>query len=152
MGFYYILEKSFSFRLADGLKEYAITSAFRDSRFKPIAKEEVPSLQCGVSLLVNFERIEDIRDWTIGRHGVRMNFHDGHRSRSAVFLPEVAHEQGWNHLETIDQLIYKSGFHGEITEELRRSLRCVRFQSSKIVLDYKDYVAYKQAHGLPIPH
>ncbi|KAF1765561.1 hypothetical protein GCK72_005513 [Caenorhabditis remanei] len=127
-------------------------NAFHDSRFKPIGKEEVPSLQCGVSLLVNFEKIHDFRDWTIGRHGVRMNFDDGHRTRSAVFLPEVASEQGWNHVETIDSLIRKSGYGDRIDDSLRASLRIVRFQSSKIVLDYKDYVNYKQSHGLPIPH
>ncbi|EFO85761.1 hypothetical protein CRE_01831 [Caenorhabditis remanei] len=139
-------------KLGDGLNEYAKTSAFHDSRFKPIGKEEVPSLQCGVSLLVNFEKIHDFRDWTIGRHGVRMNFDDGHRTRSAVFLPEVASEQGWNHVETIDSLIRKSGYGDRIDDSLRASLRIVRFQSSKIVLDYKDYVNYKQSHGLPIPH
>ena len=90
-----------------------------------------------VSLLVNFEKIHDFRDWTVGRHGVRMNFDDGHRSRSAVFLPEVALEQGWNHVETIDNLIRKSGYGGHINDALRSSLRIVRFQSSKIVLDYK---------------
>ncbi|CAO4365220.1 unnamed protein product [Caenorhabditis nigoni] len=139
-------------RLGEGLNEYAKTSAFHDSRFKPITKEEVPSLQCGVSLLINFENIHNYRDWTIGRHGVRMNFNDGRRTRSAVFLPEVASEQGWNHVETIDHLIRKSGYNDYITEELRQSLRIVRFQSSKIVLDYKDYIQYKQHHGQPIPH
>lgn len=139
-------------KLGDGLNEYAKTSAFHDSRFKPISKDEVPSLQCGVSLLVNFEKINGYRDWTIGRHGVRMNFDDGHRTRSAVFLPEVASEQGWDHLDTVDNLIRKSGYAGHIDEDLRRRLRIVRFQSSKIVLDYKDYVHYKQQHGQPMLH
>ncbi|CAI2334023.1 unnamed protein product [Caenorhabditis sp. 36 PRJEB53466] len=136
-------------RLTDALNEYAKTSAFHDSRFKPIGKEEIPSLQCGVSLLVNFEKIKDWRDWSIGVHGVRMNFDDGHHKRSAVFLPEVAYEQGWSHEATIDSLIRKSGFVGHIDDNLRARLRVVRFQSSKFVLDYKDYVHYKKAHGLP---
>lgn len=66
-----------------------------------------------------------------------MNFDDGHRNRSAVFLPEVAQEQGWNHVETIDHLIRKSGYGGHINDALRSALRIVRFQSSKLVLDYK---------------
>uniref|UniRef100_A0A8R1I7B2 AMMECR1 domain-containing protein n=1 Tax=Caenorhabditis japonica TaxID=281687 RepID=A0A8R1I7B2_CAEJA len=139
-------------RLATGLNEYAKTSAFHDTRFNPIGKGELSSLQCGVSLLVNFERIQDYHDWTIGMHGVRMNFDDGHRSRSAVFLPEVAQEQGWDQVETIDHLIRKSGYAGHIDESLRQRLRVVRFQSSKIVLDYKDYITYKQSRGLALPN
>ncbi|CAB3403959.1 unnamed protein product [Caenorhabditis bovis] len=139
-------------RLSKGLAEYAAISAFRDTRFNPIVKEEVPLLQCGVSLLVKFEETSHYKDWQVGVHGVRMDFNDNGRNRSAVFLPEVAAEQGWDHIATIDNLIRKSGSSARIDEGLRESLHIVRFQSSKIVLDYKDYVEYKKSNGLPLPH
>ncbi len=41
--------------LHDGLKEYALTSALRDTRFNPIHKDELSDLNCSVSLLTNFE-------------------------------------------------------------------------------------------------
>lgn len=49
--------------LHDGLKEYAITSALRDSRFDPISKDELSKLNCSVSLLTNFEPTKSWNDW-----------------------------------------------------------------------------------------
>lgn len=34
-----------------GLKEYALSSALRDSRFDPICREEIPKLTASVSIL-----------------------------------------------------------------------------------------------------
>ena len=36
--------------LPQGLREYAVTSAFHDSRFEPISKEEILHLHCGVGI------------------------------------------------------------------------------------------------------
>ncbi len=38
----------------------------KDSRFKPISSEELPSLQCGVSLLTEFELCGNYLDWMVG--------------------------------------------------------------------------------------
>ena len=40
-------------------------SSMKDSRFQPISWEEVPKLECGVSLLTNFERAVDYMDWEV---------------------------------------------------------------------------------------
>ena len=37
----------------------------KDSRFKPIQLEEVRHLQCGVSLLINFEIALNYLDWEV---------------------------------------------------------------------------------------
>ena len=37
----------------------------KDSRFKPISSEELPSLQCGVSLLTEFELCGNHLDWMV---------------------------------------------------------------------------------------
>lgn len=52
-----------------GLKEYALLSAFSDSRFSPIESHELSQLQASVSLLIEFEKVEKM-DWEIGQHGV----------------------------------------------------------------------------------
>ncbi|KAK6028384.1 AMMECR1 protein, partial [Ostertagia ostertagi] len=125
--------------LHTGLRDYAITSAFHDSRFDPVRKEEIPHLHCGVSvvsLLIKFESAHDYMDWTIGMHGIRIHFMDGSVRRDAVYLPEVAYEQGWDHLETINNLIEKGGYRGRIDEGFRLSLQVTRFQSSKIMISY----------------
>lgn len=46
-------------------------SAFKDSRFDPITLHEVEHLHCAVSILVNFEKARDYRDWVVGIHGIR---------------------------------------------------------------------------------
>ncbi|PIO65117.1 AMMECR1 protein, partial [Teladorsagia circumcincta] len=128
--------KSNACSLHTGLRDYAITSAFHDSRFDPVRKEEIPHLHCGVSLLIKFESAHDYMDWTIGMHGIRIHFMDGSVRRDAVYLPEVAYEQGWDHLETINNLIEKGGYRGRIDEGFRLSLQVTRFQSSKIMISY----------------
>ena len=37
----------------------------KDSRFQPITTEEVSKLECGVSILTNFERGVDYMDWEV---------------------------------------------------------------------------------------
>ena len=50
-------------KLHRGLSEYSLTSALRDNRFVPITPDEIPKLECGISLLTNFEKGKDYLDW-----------------------------------------------------------------------------------------
>ncbi|CAF0709648.1 unnamed protein product [Brachionus calyciflorus] len=126
--------------LHDGLKEYALTSAFEDTRFHPIGKEELPKLNCSVSLLTNFEPAKSWKDWEIGKHGIRIEFHNekGHR-RSATYLPEIASEQEWDHVETIDSLLRKGGYKSPITNEFRNTIDVTRYQSEKLTKSFNDW-------------
>ncbi|CAI4221530.1 unnamed protein product [Auanema sp. JU1783] len=130
-------------KLHAGLRDYALTSAFRDSRFNPIILAELPDLSCSVSLLINFEPAKNYLDWTVGVHGIRIHYFDGVAQRDAVYLPEVAAEQGWNHRETIDNLIEKGGYNGFIDERFRMNVKVVRFQSSKVTLTYHEFLSMK---------
>lgn len=79
-----------------GLREYAITSALKDSRFPPITRDEVPRLTVSVSILQNFEEAEHFLDWELGIHGIRIEFiNEKGTRRTATYLPEVATEQGY---------------------------------------------------------
>lgn len=60
--------------------------------------------------------------------------------RRAVFLPEVAAVQGWDHEATIAQLLLKSGYTGAISDQLLALLDVTRFQSTIASLTYADYV------------
>jgi len=60
--------------LGDGLRDYAIISALKDRRFSPIQLKELPKLECGVSLLTDFEVCSDPFDWDIGTHGIYIHF------------------------------------------------------------------------------
>lgn len=129
--------------LHSGLQEYAITSATKDSRFSAISKSEFHRLHCSISLLIKFEEAKDYLDWQIGKHGVRIEFHNekGHK-RTATYLPEVAHEQGWDHTQTIDSLLKKGGYRSVITPDLRHSIKLTRYQSEFLNLSYADYLAH----------
>ncbi len=56
------------------LPEWSIKAAINDSRFKPIISNEIPEIEISISLLVNFQRIENPFDWEIGKHGIDIFF------------------------------------------------------------------------------
>ncbi|KAI5481860.1 U3 small nucleolar RNA-associated protein 14 [Pseudohyphozyma bogoriensis] len=60
--------------LGEGLQEYAMISAFKDHRFDPITASELARLECGVSLLTDFELCDNYLDWTIDVHGIYLQF------------------------------------------------------------------------------
>lgn len=81
--------------LHSGLREYALTSALKDSRFEPISRDELPKLTVSVSILQNFEEAHNYLDWTLGVHGIRIEFlTERGCKRTATYLPHVATEQG----------------------------------------------------------
>ncbi|XP_071860882.1 AMMECR1-like protein isoform X2 [Bombus fervidus] len=128
-----------------GLREYATISAFKDSRFNPITLEELPRLHVSVSILRHFEDGADYLDWIIGVHGIRIEFHNEKgNKRTATYLPDVAIEQGWSQIETIDSLLHKGGYKGLVTPDIRRSLKLTRYQSEKVTVSYQDYLTHWQ--------
>jgi len=60
--------------LHDGLAEYALISAFKDTRFRKIEERELEKLECSVSLLTDFEDTSSYLDWTLGVHGIYISF------------------------------------------------------------------------------
>lgn len=128
-------------QLHHGLREYAVTSAMKDSRFSPVSREEFPNLQVSVSILCNFEDAADYADWELGTHGIRIEFlSERGNKKTATFLPEVPAAQGWDKIQTIDSLLRKGGYKGAVTNEVRRSIRLVRYQSEMISVSYQDYL------------
>ncbi|KAJ1984694.1 AMME chromosomal region protein 1-like [Dimargaris cristalligena] len=127
-----------------GLQEFALTSALRDRRFSPITLAELPRLSCSVSLLTHFEAANNCYDWEIGTHGIWIEFSDtyGHR-RTATYLPDIAVEQRWTKMETIDSLLRKGGYTGKITDGVRHSIELTRYQSEKASLSYEEYQKLK---------
>ncbi|XP_046146049.1 AMMECR1-like protein isoform X3 [Osmia lignaria lignaria] len=115
--------------------------AFKDSRFNPITLEELPRLHVSVSILRHFEDGTDYLDWVVGVHGIRIEFHNEKgNKRTATYLPDVAIEQGWNQIQTIDSLLHKGGYKGLVTPDIRRSLKLTRYQSEKVTVSYQDYM------------
>ena len=137
-------------RLHAALRDYTLNSALRDGRFQPVSLSELPSLECTVSLLTDFEVGAHYADWDVGLHGIIVEFKGDGRGRhadasggrmySATYLPEIAAREGWSHVETIDSLVAKSGYRGRVDEALRRSIRLTRYQSSLCSLTHREWL------------
>eukprot|EP00286_Rhodomonas_abbreviata_P009317 CAMPEP_0181326160 /NCGR_PEP_ID=MMETSP1101-20121128/21333_1 /TAXON_ID=46948 /ORGANISM="Rhodomonas abbreviata, Strain Caron Lab Isolate" /LENGTH=227 /DNA_ID=CAMNT_0023434561 /DNA_START=97 /DNA_END=777 /DNA_ORIENTATION=- len=135
--------------LHQGIVKYASASAFDDRRFSPIALQEVKGLECSVTLLHHFEKANHHLDWTIGRHGLIIEFEGGRGSLlSATFLPSVCQDQGWSQQECIDSLIRKAGYKGAIDSSLRSSLSVTRYQGCKATIDYPRYRRERGGEGV----
>jgi len=128
--------------LHSGLKQYAIISATKDRRFNPITTQELQQLSCSVSLLTQFETVGDYLDWEVGKHGIWIEFTDSHGRKTATYLPEVVHEQGWTKMEALDSLLRKGGYNGPINSKIRSTIKLTRYQSEKKTLSYQAYLMH----------
>ncbi len=91
--------------LAENLARNAINSAFCDPRFPPVAIDEVNELEIEISILTPKQQITSVDEFEIGKHGILLRCNN----RSAVFLPQVAPEQGWDRETTLNHLSLKAG-------------------------------------------
>jgi AmmeMemoRadiSam system protein A len=83
----------------------AIQAAFNDRRFGPLTANELNDTEIEISVLTPMKQVAGAADIVVGRDGVLLS-KEGH---SAVFLPQVATEQGWNREEMLDNLCLKAG-------------------------------------------
>lgn len=83
----------------------ALKSALADPRFRPLRHEELKDVEIEISVLTPPAPVPGAEDVVVGRDGVILR-KDG---RSAVFLPQVAPEQGWGRERMLDELCLKAG-------------------------------------------
>jgi AmmeMemoRadiSam system protein A len=91
--------------LTSGVVQNAIAAASRDPRFIPVGRDELDHLHLEISVLTPLEEVSGPEAIVIGRDGVVMEKH----GRRAVFLPQVAPEQGWDVPEMLRNLSLKAG-------------------------------------------
>jgi AmmeMemoRadiSam system protein A len=91
--------------LYESVHDNAINAALRDPRFMPVRPDELKRIEVDVSILSPIRDIPSIKEFKIGQHGIIM---EKGRYR-AVYLPEVATEQGWTVDETLSSLSMKAG-------------------------------------------
>lgn len=126
------------------LRDFTFKSALRDRRFDPIAPQEMQRLHCSVSLLIDYQDADSYDDWEIGTHGIIIEFTERGTPYSATYLPQVAREQGWDHMETVTSLMRKAGYRRSITDAMLKSLKVTRYRSSIHKLTYQQYLSLKQ--------
>ncbi|HNR97782.1 MAG TPA: AmmeMemoRadiSam system protein B [Planctomycetota bacterium] len=99
--------------LWEAVVKNAINAAARDRRFAPVAKEEAGEISIEISVLTPPREVKSPEEFTVGRHGILME----KAGRRAIFLPQVAPEQGWNREQTLDHLAVKAGLAPEAWRE-----------------------------------
>jgi hypothetical protein len=69
----------------------AVASAFSDTRFNPLTKEEYPKTEIEISVLGPLKKIKNPSEIVLGKHGIyiKKDF------RSGTMLPQVATENNW---------------------------------------------------------
>ncbi len=83
----------------------ALQSAFNDTRFRPLTKNELEQIEIEISVLTPYKKINNANEIVLGRDGVIVK----KGNRQAVFLPQVATETGWGKEVFLDQLCFKAG-------------------------------------------
>lgn len=113
--------------------------ALDDTRFSPITLKELPALECGVTLLTNFEPAADAMDWVLGDHGLRIAFVYHGKRMGATYLPDVPVEQGWTKEETVVSLMRKAGWTGGHEAWRKVVLEVVRYRGTKATVGWEEY-------------
>ncbi len=91
--------------LIDAVARNGRAAACEDPRFQPVSPDELASLDLEISALTPLRTIARPEEIVIGRHGVLLT----KQGRKAVFLPQVAPEQGWDLTTTLGHLALKAG-------------------------------------------
>lgn len=90
--------------LLDAVVQAAVW-ATQDPRFPPLEAAELEELEIEVSVLSPMREIESFKLIEVGTHGVLLS----KAGRRAVFLPQVAVEEGWNRDTMLEHLSAKAG-------------------------------------------
>ena len=83
----------------------AVQAAFHDWRFNPLKSSELTELEIEISILTPQKIINNPEEIVLGRDGIALR-KEGY---SALFLPQVALENGWDLTQTLNRLCVKAG-------------------------------------------
>jgi AmmeMemoRadiSam system protein B/AmmeMemoRadiSam system protein A len=82
-----------------------LLSAFGDRRFPPLTEDEMKDIDIEISVLSPMKTIQSWKEIVLGRDGIIVE----KQGKSAVYLPQVALEQGWTIEDTLSHLCQKAG-------------------------------------------
>jgi len=87
------------------IREMAEAAAFHDPRFNPVSETELQELEIEISVLTPLQRIKDISEIEIGKHGLYIV----KGPYSGLLLPQVAVEYGWDRETFLENTCIKAG-------------------------------------------
>ena len=92
-------------KLYIAVQKMAIAAAFEDHRFPQLKQEELPNIDFEISVLSPFEKITNIGEIEVGKHGLMISKNMYH----GLLLPQVAMEYGWDRETFLKHLCRKAG-------------------------------------------
>jgi MEMO1 family protein len=116
--------------LAQNVGAMAIAAATEDPRFPAVTAAELADLEIEISVLTPLERVAGPEAVVVGRDGVQLR-KDG---RTAVFLPQVATEQGWDRTALLENLCRKAGLPADAWKQGAEfwTFRSLHFRESQL--------------------
>ncbi len=99
--------------LYKAVSDHAVDSGVNDRRFPQVTAQELPSLHYEISALTQPYPVNSYNDIVLGKHGIVLD----KNGRSAVFLPQVPGEQGWDLTTTLSHLSTKAGLSPDAWKE-----------------------------------
>jgi uncharacterized protein len=91
--------------LWETVQEMALAAAFHDPRFPSLKAEELKDLSFEISVLSPLQRIKDINEIEVGKHGLYIT----RGYNSGLLLPQVAIEYKWDRETFLCETCYKAG-------------------------------------------
>ncbi len=85
--------------------DMAVAAAFRDPRFRPLARNELERVDIEISVLSPLEPVQDVADITIGTHGLFIQ----KGVFSGLLLPQVASSRNWDVNTFLEETCRKAG-------------------------------------------
>jgi AmmeMemoRadiSam system protein A len=95
--------------LVHAVASNAFNAAFRDPRFLPVRKEEVPELHIEISVMSPIIAVVDVAEIEVGRDGLIIR----RGPRAGLLLPQVATEYEWDRDTFLSQTCVKAGLPGD---------------------------------------
>ena len=83
----------------------AINAAFRDPRFEPLRREELPAVGLEISVMGPLVRVGELGEIVCGRDGLIVS----RGSYAGLLLPQVASEHGWDRETFLSYTCAKAG-------------------------------------------
>lgn len=87
------------------IHKMAQAAAFRDPRFMPVGKDELPYLDLEISVLTPLAEVSNPKEIQVGKHGILIV----RGGRSGLLLPQVAVERNWDVTTFVEETCKKAG-------------------------------------------
>jgi AmmeMemoRadiSam system protein A len=118
--------------------ECAVAAAVGDPRFMPLMLAELTTIEFEISVLSPLERVKDLEEIEIGRHGLLVS----NNSTRGLLLPQVAAKYGWDRERFLEEACRKAGLK---PDEWKRDATIHSF--SALVFSERQFHTTYSGHG-----